>query len=106
MIRAGAIDLGCGRIAAGIGEISDGESCVHDGVHRHHGSAAAGPVKTDQAFGIFWSSGRQLCKIKCAAMVALFDCIGDAFESSRWMIELARDFDSQLGDAPRRNHQL
>src|SRR6266540_5331949 len=29
-------------------------------------------------------------------MIALFDRVGDAFESSRWMIELARDFDSQL----------
>src|SRR5581483_5740959 len=30
-------------------------------------------------------------------MIVLFDCVGDAFESSRWMIELARNFDSQLG---------
>ena len=29
-------------------------------------------------------------------MITLFDSVGDAFESSRWMIELARDFDSQL----------
>src|SRR5438045_8631773 len=53
-------------------------------------------MKTDKTLGIFWSSGRQLCKIKCAAMIALFDCIGDALESSRWMIEFARDFDTKL----------
>ena len=29
-------------------------------------------------------------------MITLFDCVGDAFESSRWMIELARNFDSQF----------
>ena len=29
-------------------------------------------------------------------MIVLFDCVGDAFESSRRMIELARDFDFQL----------
>ena len=92
----GAINLGSGRIAAGIREISDGESCIHDGVHRHHRSAAAGAVKTDKTLGIFGSSRRQLCEIKCAAMIVLFDCVGDAFESSRWMIEFARDFDFQL----------
>src|SRR4029077_6684702 len=90
----GAIDFGCGRIAAGIGEIGDGESCIHDRVHRHHRPATAGAVKTNEAFGLFGSSRRQLCEIKCAAMITLFDSIGDAFESSRWMIELARDFDS------------
>src|SRR5580704_667659 len=54
-------------------------------------------MKTDETLGTFGSSRRQLCEIKCAAMIALFDCVGDAFESSRWMIELACDFNSQVG---------
>src|SRR3989442_14214789 len=54
-------------------------------------------MKTNQTFGIFGSSRRQLRKIKCAPMIALFRSVGDAFENSRWMIELARDFDSQFG---------
>src|SRR5439155_25105873 len=35
-------------------------------------------------------------KIECGAMITLFDCVGDVFESSRWMIELPRDFYFQL----------
>src|SRR5256886_15500002 len=54
-------------------------------------------MKTNQTFGIFGSSRRQLRKITCAPMIALFRSVGDAFEKSRWMIELARDFDSQFG---------
>jgi hypothetical protein len=57
-------------------------------------------MKTNQTFRTFGSSRRQLCEIKCAAMIILFDCVGDAFESSRRMVELARDFDSQLGVTP------
>src|SRR4029450_1116829 len=53
-------------------------------------------MKTNQTFRTFGSSRRQLCEIKCAAMITLFDCVGDTFESSRWMIELARDFDFQI----------
>src|SRR5207248_11703849 len=87
----GAIHLGGRWISARIGEIGDGKSRVHDSVHRHHRSAATGAVKTNQAFGIFPRRGRQLRKIKCAAMVVLFDRVGYTFERRWWMIELARD---------------
>ena len=93
----GAIHFGRGRIAAGIGEVGDGESGVDDCIHRHHRSAAAGAVKTDQTFGIFGSRCRELRKIKCAAMIALFDRVGDALESGRRMIELARNLNFQFG---------
>ena len=53
-------------------------------------------MKTNQTFGIFGCCRRQLREIKCAAMIALFDRVGDAFEFRRRMIELARDFDFQL----------
>ena len=92
----GAIHLGRGRIAAGVGEIGDGESRVDDGVHGHHGSAAASAVKTNQAFGIFGGYGRQLREIKCAAMIVLFDGVGHAFQSCGRMIELARNFNTQF----------
>ena len=50
-------------------------------------------MKTNQAFGIFGRGGRQLCEIKCAAMIALFDSVRDAFKFRRRMIEFPRDFD-------------
>src|SRR5207244_7704320 len=85
----GAIDLGSGWIAASVGKISDGKSRVHNGVHRHHRSAAACAVKTNQTFGTFGGCGSQLREIKCAAMIALFDGVSHAFERSRGMIEFA-----------------
>ena len=93
---AGAINFGRGWIAAGVGEIRDSESRVHDRVHRHHRSAAARAVKTNQAFGIFGGCRRQLREIKCAAMIALFDGVGDAFELRWWMIEFSCDFNFQF----------
>ena len=44
----------------------------------------------------FGGRGRQLGEIKCAAMIVLFDRVGDAFESRGRMIELARNFDFQF----------
>ena len=93
----GAIHFGRGRIAAGVGEVGDGESRVHDRVHRHHRTAAARAVKPNQTFGIFRGGSGQLREIKSAAMIALFDRVSDALESGRRMIELARNLNFQFG---------
>ena len=92
----GAIHLGRGWIAAGVGEIRDGESRVHDGVHRHHRSAAARAVKTNQTFGILSGYGCQLREIKCAAMIILFDGVGYALKPRRRMIEFSRNLNTEF----------
>ncbi len=53
-------------------------------------------MKTDQAFGILGGGRGQLREIKCAAMIALFDGVSDAFQSRRRMIEFARDLDAEF----------
>ena len=64
-------------------------------------------MKTNQAFGILGGRGCQLREIKCAAMIALFDGVSDAFKFRWRMIEFSRNFNLQFRDAARRrNHQL
>ncbi len=53
-------------------------------------------MKTDQTFGIFGGGRGQLCEIKCAAMIALFDGVSHAFKSRGRMIEFSRNFNTQL----------
>ena len=53
-------------------------------------------MKTDEAFGIFRRRRRQLRKIKCAAMIILFDRIGDALKGGWWMIEFSRNFNTEF----------
>ena len=53
-------------------------------------------MKTNQTFGLFGHSRRQLRKIKCAAMIALLDRVGHTLEGRGRMIELARDFNFQF----------
>src|SRR5947209_18082918 len=81
----GAINFRCRWITAGVGEIRDGETGVHNRIHGHHRSASASAMETSEAFRFFRHIRRELRKIKCAAMVVLFDGVGDVLECRRWM---------------------
>ena len=54
-------------------------------------------MKTNQAFGILRSRRGQLREIKCAAVITLFGGVGHAFKLGRRMVELACNFNLQVG---------
>ena len=91
----GPVDLACGRVAAGIGDVGHRQVSLQERVHAEHAAAPAGPVEAEQVAGRQRRSG-EFDEVEGPPVVPLLDPPGDLFEVGGGMIEFARDLDPQL----------